>query len=1321
MLHSDFIKLKFRKQPASAEQLAAAEQRYVDRLAKKPIVPDYPDLPIAEAREDILHQLVSHQVIVLTGDTGSGKTTQLPKICLEAGLADKGQIVVTQPRRIAARAVATRIAEELGELPGQSVGFHTRFERQYAADGFIKVVTDGVLLNEINHQRFLNQYTCIIIDEAHERSLNIDFLLGYLKQLLPKRPDLKLIITSATIATDDFAAFFPDAESIDIPGRQFPVEVVYQPLDESWKTSARAVDADSDNESDPDELSLAEGVQQACESAWRTSHGSGDVLVFLPGEREIHETARHLKKQAWRGTDILPLFGRLSAQDQNAIFHPKDSRRVVLATNIAETSLTVPRIRFVVDSGLARISRYSHQSKIQRLPIEPISQASARQRSGRCGRLMPGICYRLYSEADFESREAFTAPEIQRVNLASVILQMLHLRLTPVDAFPFISPPLPKAINDGYKSLELLSALTPKRGLSKVGRQMAKLPIEPKLARVLIEAERQGALYPCVVIMAALSVQDIREMPKDKRTQAQQAHAEYRDPDSEFLFYWNCWKDLQQQRSDLSNNQFRKYVQKRYLRYMRVREWFDMVKQLSRLASGMDWVLPDSLPEQVSYGAVHQSIVAGFVAQVATRDEERWYIGPRGQKLQVFPGSPLSRKPLPWIVSGLWLETSKVFAHEVAKIQPEWIAAAVPSMLKSHYGEPYWQKKTNRVVATLRQTFLGLTVTADRVVNYAPINPAVSREVFIMQGLVEGAFQSKVPALQHNRQLLADLASTEERHRRVDLTVNDLELAALYDARLPETVVDGASFHQWYHDDAKASGKQLSFAESDLLQADIPDDDLPQKLTTTAAEIALSYCFEPGNEEDGVTATIPLPVLNQLTPLPFSWLVPNWLVDKITAYIKSLPKAYRRALVPAPDYAQAVAERLTRVDHQITHLETALAEQFSQLSGHDIGSDLLDETVLAAHLRMRYEVVDEQGQVLAAGRDLLALQSTLSQQASAAFAALRAKPVSPGGESAAKAVSTGSTTSTSDTATAQTSEAIALPKWGAEALPITITMQHQQHDITLYLGLAMRKSGVEVVAEESAALADRALREALVQLAQQQYAEKYRYIQKKIPGIQQLKLMLIGMTDEASFMQDLLYRLTIDGCFPGELPRSQPAVEVCLKKSISTLIPAATKLSATLLSGMTAWRGVQQRLATIKDDQRSLWSSSLADIEQQVAQLVFPGFLRKVPTRQLNHYERYFNAIDKRLDKLEAGELSRDQRLQESFADIEAAINQRIAAHQGYYDTVASSLWQLRELLQELRVSLYAQQLGTKQSVSIKRIDKQWQAVESNTRIPGVT
>ncbi len=972
-----------------ARDIVEAEHRAARRLGSVPAV-NYPqDLPVSQRRNDIAGALREHQVVVVAGETGSGKTTQLPKICLELGRGVRGMIGHTQPRRIAARATAERVAEELGSEVGETVGYTVRFTDRVSDDTLVKVMTDGVLLAEIQHDRLLRRYDTIIVDEAHERSLTIDFLLGYLKRLLPRRPDLKVIVTSATIDHQLFSRHFDDAPVIEVTGRTYPVEVRYRPPGDTTATSTADDDPDPDEAAQADDDPIA-AIGSAVQELWHD--GPGDVLVFLPGEREIRDAAEALGDLLPATTEILPLYARLSSAEQHRVFAPHTGSRVILSTNVAETSLTVPVIRYVVDSGLARISRYSLRTKVQRLPIEPVSQASANQRAGRCGRLADGVCIRLYSQQDYESRPAYTEPEILRTSLAAVLLRMASLGLGDVEQFGFVDPPDARSVRAGVALLHELGAFDPAerdadRRITTTGRMLARLPVDPQLGRMLVEADVNGALREAIVIVAALSIQDPRERPSDNRQAADEQHARFADPTSDFLVWLNLWRYLQDQQRELSSSAFRRMCRAEFLHYLRVREWQDLHGQLVRVTKDAG-MTPNDVP--ASSQQLHTALLTGLLSHIGIKEgDKREYLGARGTRFAIAPGSSLTRTQPRWVVAAELVETSRLWARTVARIDPEWVEPLAGPLVVRTYSEPHWEARRGSVVAYERVTLYGLPLVTRRKAAYGAIDPELSRDEFIRRALVEGDWRTHHGFLAANRRLLEQAGEIEHRVRRRDLVVDDEALVAFYDARIPPEVVSARHFDSWWKAERRSNPELLTLTPDVLAPAGVDleqvEQEFPQSWSSGDIALPVSYRYEPGSEADGVTVEVPLAVLNRVPSAQLQWLVPGLREELVAGLIKTLPKALRRSFVPATSTARQVLERVVPAEEPLLD---ALERELRRLTGVVVPRDAWHPERLPPHLRPHVRVVDEAGQPVATGDDVDALRSQLRPQLRASIAAV---------------------------------------------------------------------------------------------------------------------------------------------------------------------------------------------------------------------------------------------------------------------------------------------------------------------------------------------
>ncbi len=1245
-----------------AAEIAASKAKLEQRRANLP-TPEYPEeLPVSERRGEILEAIKNHQVVIVAGETGSGKTTQLPKICLEAGRGISGMIGHTQPRRIAARSVATRIAEELKTPMGHAVGYKVRFSDHTRPESYIKLMTDGILLAESQADRFLNQYDTLIIDEAHERSLNIDFLLGYLKQLLPKRPDLKLIITSATIDTERFAKHFNDAPVIEVSGRTYPVEMRYRPLL-----------SDDEDEQDRD---MQQAIRDAVDEL--AKEGLGDVLIFLPGEREIRETAESLRKHHPPHTEILPLYARLSASEQNRIFQTHKGRRIVLATNVAETSLTVPGIRYVIDPGLARISRYSHRTKVQRLPIEKVSQASANQRAGRCGRVGPGICIRLYSEQEFLSRPEFSDPEIKRSNLAAVILQMKSLRLGDIDRFPFVESPDRKMISDGYKLLEELGAVKNQQ-LTDVGRQLARLPVDPRVARMVFAAQQENSLAEVLVIASALSVQEPRERPHEKQQAADEKHRQFADKESDFIAYVNLWKAFHEQQHELSNNKLRKWCKDNFISYLRMREWHDVYVQLKSLVKEQGWKLNE---QDADYMAIHKAMLAGLLGNIANRSESKEYDynGARGIKLFIFPGSALSKKKPKWIMAAELVETTRMFARTVAKIEPEWIEQVAGDLCKRSYFDPHWEKKPAAVIAYERLTLYGLIVNPKRRVHYNKIKPVESRELFIRGALVEGEFHTQAGFFKHNQSMIADIEALEAKSRRRDVLVDDQVLFAFYDQSIPQDICDGRRFEQWRKKVEQKDKHLLYLKREDLMlhgAGDVTTAQFPDAIKIAGMELQLKYHFEPGAEDDGVSVIVPLPALNLLSPQRFEWLVPGLLHEKLCQLIKSLPKTLRRNFVPAPNFADACMQALAPSE---TSLLEALQHQLFRMTAVKVTSMDWDVSKLTHHMQMNFKVLDDRGKCIAQGRDLLALQAKLKDKAQQSFAAV---PAWDG-------------------------ERQGITEWDFDEMPEHVEFNRNGVQMRGYPALVDNKESVAIQLFDTLEEAQREMRKALRRLIGFAVPDKIKYLDKNLLHAKQMGLFYAPIGRLEELKKDIIDTV-VDQAFIGEgkLPRSRSDFERCVTHGKQQMISVANEICQLIHDTLAEHHQLNKKL---KGALNPLWLQAISDIKSQLSNLIYKGFVNNTPIEWLREYPRYFKAINKRLDKLSAAP-ARDRQQVLEVQPLWQSYEERKAKHeqQGVVDI---QLEKYRWMIEELRVSLFAQELGTKFPISPKRVKKQMELVK---------
>ncbi len=1220
------------------------------------------ELPIAERREEIGRAISKHQVVIIAGETGSGKTTQLPKICLALGRGRQGMIGHTQPRRLAARTVAQRIAQELNTSLGEVVGYQVRFTDKVSAGTAIKLMTDGILLAEMQRDRLLRRYDTIIVDEAHERSLNIDFLLGYLKRILPERPDLKLIITSATIDLESFSRHFDDAPVLEVSGRTFPVKTVY--IDPAQEDDGENVPARV--------VALVQDID-------RGHYGQrGDVLVFLPGERDIRELARLLRRDT--ELDILPLYARLSQAEQNRVFDTTSRRamRVVLATNVAETSVTVPGIRYVIDPGLARISRYSYRTKVQRLPIEEISRASANQRKGRCGRVAEGVCIRLYSEQDFELRPEFTDPEIKRTNLAAVVLQMLVLGLGEIEDFPFIDPPDTRLVRDGYKLLEELGAVTPAGRLTPVGRRMARMPVDPRLARMVLAAGKLGCLEEVLVIASALAIQDPRERPADRQQQADQMHARFRHERSDFMAWLRLWQYYEEQRQALSGNQLSKLCKREFLSFMRMREWRDIHTQLTIACRAQKLKPRAYLPVEENYRGVHTALLAGLLGHIAQWQEGREYLGARNRKLQIFPGSSQARKRPKWLVAAEIVETSRVFAREVAAIDPGWAIAINPALLKHHYYQPRWQSRSGRVMAYERVTLYGLTLADKRPVHYGPIAPDEARELMIREGLVAGKLRPSPSFLKHNQRQVRELEELESRTRRRDILVDEQALFDFYDARLPEDIYTAGRLQAWLKRDPEGAAR-LRMTRTDLVARDpgaAVAEQFPDHLDWEDLRFRLSYQFEPGRAADGVSVTVPLALLNRVPRYRFDWLVPGLLREKCIQLVKSLPKDKRKHLVPVPDH---VDRALADIQPDNVDLLQVLARSLADMGGialdpADWALDKLDD-----YYRMNIRVVDADGRLLAQGRDLDALIRRFRSDTRQSISSER------------------------EDSPARTG----LCRWDFGALPREWRFRQAGVDIVSYPALVDRGESVAVELCDYPAEAYLRHRLGVLRLLRLHSAQQVKYLRKQLLRGNDFNLALAGAgLERSALLEDLIdasymQAMAVDSAAPYD----QAEFLEMLNRGKAVVVSRANELEGNLLNSLRLLAEVRLQLASMA----GRWPDTLGDIDQQLRRLLSPGFQRDTPGQWLSQLPRYMKALRARLERL-SGQYAKDQKNTGLLEALATPLAEAEEQRPGLL-LLCGEAMQYRWMLEELRVSLFAQSLGTRQAVSRKRLEEQWQAV----------
>ena len=1285
------IKSQEAQQAVAAEiqqQIEQARLRVESRKSavKNPIV--FPEsLPVSQRKAEIEKLLSEHQVIVVAGETGSGKTTQLPKMCLELGLGNLGIIGHTQPRRIAARSVAARIAEELQTELGDLVGYKVRFNDQISDNTQIKLMTDGILLAEIQTDRFLNQYSCLIIDEAHERSLNNDFILGYLKQLLPRRPDLKVIITSATIDVERFSKHFNNAPIIEVSGRTYPVEVRYRPVAE---------------EDDQDQL---QGILNAVDEL--QAEGRGDILIFMNGEREIRDTAEALQKQNLKHTEILPLFARLSAQEQNKIFHPSGLNRIVLATNVAETSLTVPGIKYVIDPGTARISRYSYRTKVQRLPIEPISQASANQRKGRCGRVSEGICIRLYSEEDFNNRPEFTDPEILRTNLASVILQMTALGLDDIEAFPFVDAPDKRHIQDGVKLLEELGAIQPKKyksrdgarlptrvqnltdessrqetrasestekkqgwELTPIGRQLAQLPVDPRLAKMLLSAVDFGSVYEVMIIVSALSIQDPRERPTEKQQASDEKHRRFADKKSDFLAFLNLWNYVQEQQKALTKNQFRRQCQKDFLNYLRIREWQDIYQQI-RLA-----VREMGLPinsEKAEYQQIHTALLSGLLSHIGLKEaEKQQYLGARNAHFAIFPNSVLFKKQPKWVMAAELVETSKLWGRMVAEIEPEWIEPLAEHLTKKSYSEPRWSKSRGAVIADEKVSLYGVPIVAARPVNYGAIDPRVSREIFIQSALVEGDWNTKHKFFKQNQQLIREVEELEHKSRRRDILVDERTLFEFYDQRIGTDVMSQKHFDTWWKRAEKQDPELLNFERSFLINDDaeqVSKLDFPNFWHQGNLKLKLTYQFEPGTDADGVTVHIPLPLLNQVEMTGFDWQIPGLREELVIALIKSLPKSYRRNFVPAPNYAQAFLGRAVPLEKPL--LDTLIYE-LRRMTGVTVEAEHWNWEQIPSHLKMTFRVVDENGKKIAESMNLDELKFSLKDRVQESISAVADDGIEQSG----------------------------LHIWSFAELPQCYEQKQRGFSVKAFPAIVDEKDAVGIKLFETEFEQAVAMQQGLRRLLLLNVPSPIKYLHEKLPNKAKLGLYFTPFGRVLDLIDDCIAcavdKLIADfGGFVWNEEGFNKLRDFVRENVNEVTVDIAQKVEQIL----TLTHQLNQRL---KGKMDFTMAFALSDMKSQISGLIYQGFVQKSGYARLPDLLRYLQAIDKRMDKL-AQDVNRDRAAMLRVEQVQQAY-QQLLAKLPKSKPISDEVAEIRYMIEELRVSLFAQQLGTKYQVSEKRV-----------------
>lgn len=1258
-----------------ARDVATSTRIVEQRDAQIPDI-DYPEqLPVSAHRDDIKALLRDNQVVIIAGETGSGKTTQIPKMLLELGRGRRGLIGHTQPRRLAARTVAERIAEELDQEIGQAVGYAIRFDDKVSPTTSVKLMTDGILLAEMQKDRYLNAYDTIIIDEAHERSLNIDFLLGYLKRLLPKRPDLKLVVTSATIDPERFADHFRAADGnpapiIEVSGRTYPVEVRYRPLVEQVKTENGVKELDKD---------MIDGVVDACAELMR--EGDGDILCFFASERDIRDCMEAIENKHWRGVEVVPLFGRLSNAEQHRVFAPHTQRRIVLATNIAETSLTVPGIHYVVDTGLARISRYSTRTKVQRLPIEEISQASANQRSGRCGRVADGVAIRLYSQDNFDKRDAFTDPEILRTNLASVILQMISLRLGEIAEFPFIQAPDPKSVRDGLLVLQELGAISTKERsgtptLTPIGRDLARIPVDPKMARMLVEANRVGVLDDVTVIVAQMTIQDVRERPLEMQAQADQSHARFKDKNSDFVATLKLWDYIAESRDALTGNAFRKRMKREFLHYMRIREWYDLVRQLRDVERALGWSGADNVANERDSDAIHKSLLTGLLSNIGARvGESKEYQGARGTKFMIFPGSVLSKKPPAFVMAAELVETSRLWARDVASIDPAWVEQAAGELLRRSYSEPVWSRKRSAAMVHEKTMLYGVPITSGRLVPYHKVDPEAARIFFIRHALIAGDWNRHHLFIEHNDHLLADAAAVEEKVRRRGLVVDEDALFDFYDAKLPATVTTARHFDSWWKRQQRKDPHYLDFDPASLIAddaADTSESAYPSTWKQGNVEYRLRYAFQPGSEFDGVTVEVPVPLLGGIKADGFDWLVPGMRVELVTELIRTLPKPMRKTVVPVPDFAARAVELLPTVPPDHVPLVAAVTDALRTTGASGINRDDFNPAALPAHLKVTFAAIDRSGEIIDHDNDL----ATLKQRQAANIRS----SVSQAGRD---------------------SESPVVPEWTNETLgsvPQTVQTTVDGSDVEAYPALEAAPGGVKVTVFPTQAAADASMTTATLTLLMRHISVSPQQMTKGLPLQHKVAVDNYPHGGGHGLVEDARVAVIRDLMLAHGGPVRSPEEFAALTDEIKPKVAGEVRrivveLAPTLAAYADLAREIEQWEGPAIDDMRG-----------QLEFFLPPHAITIHGMHHLKHLPRYLEAIRIRLNDIGV-DPDRDAHRQAIVEEANDYLKTRV-------DTLPTGFKksrtykEIRWQIEELRVSVFAQRLGTPKPVSQRRIEK---------------
>ncbi|CAM8631847.1 HrpA HrpA-like helicases [Oxalobacteraceae bacterium] len=1303
--------------PKKVRPAAAATRLPPPRHPLPPV--SFPEeLPVSARREEIAAALQANQVIIVSGETGSGKTTQLPKICLSLGRGERGLIGHTQPRRIAATATAKRIAHELGSAPGMHVGYKIRFNDVLSDGAWVKLMTDGILLAETQSDPLLRNYDTLIIDEAHERSLNIDFLLGYLKQLLPKRPDLKVIITSATIDADRFSRHFEikgrPAPVIEVSGRLYPVEIRYRPVESeltqknpnagatgSAGTSGAAKPATTSAARGKQQRDLMDAIVDAVDEL--ALNGPGDILIFLPGEREIRDAAEALRKHHPPHVEILPLFARLSAQEQERVFKTSNARRLVLATNVAETSLTVPGIRFVVDAGTARVKRYSYRNKVEQLQIEAIAQSAANQRAGRCGRVAAGVCIRLYDEQDYLQRPKFTDPEILRSSLAAVILKMKSLKLGDVEQFPFIEPPLGRAIADGYQLLQELGAVDEARELTVLGRQLAKLPLDPRVGRMMLAGRDHDCLSEMLIVAAALSVQDPRDRPAEAQAAADNAHKKFADEKSEFLSYLKMWKWFEEAIDQKkSNRQLQEQCRENFLSQMRLREWRDVHSQLFTLVREQGWRMNEAA---ATYEQLHLALLTGLLGNVGYKsDDEPLYLGARGIRFHLWPGSSLSKKAGRWVVAGELVETSRLFARTIANVQPEWLERVGGHLLKKSWGDPRWEKKSGQVSAYERATLYGLVVYSQRRTDYGKIQPDEAREIFIRSALVQGDFETRAPFFAHNQKLIREIENLEHKSRRLDVLVDEELIAAFYDKLLPESIHNTVDFEKWLRQASKDDPKLLYLSRDDLMRheaAGVTTDLFPKVMRTAGIEMSLTYHFEPGAVRDGVTLTVPLYSLNQVSLARCEWLVPGMLKEKIHLLLKSLPQKLRRHCVPLPDYAAGFYDRIHEAKKfgQGSLLDAVIADVRSQTTVVIKTSDFKLET-LPAHHFMNFKIIDEHGRQLDMGRNLSALQAELGTQAREQFQKIaeQAVPV----ESAVGSNAGVNTKPAQSRSAAGPANFQNLTTWSFDALPELLEIQQGKQTLIGFPALVDRVTHCDLEVFDDPNEAATFHRHGLQRLFSLQLKEQLKYLEKNVAGLQQMGMQFMALGSQEELRDQIIQAGLTRACMQLPLPTNANEFNQRRDEGKARLNLLVNEIARLIGQILGEYHTLPKKLQALKAH-----TAAQADMQSQLQSLIHKWFVVETDHGQLAHFPRYLKAVLVRLDKLRT-DPTRDTRLMSEWQ--QAATPWQRALKSGAHGD--PKMQEFRWMLEELRVSLFAQELKTPMPVSVKRLQKVWESMQ---------